>query len=240
MIAAAWSAPGAPASWRLRAAQLSALSDDRELLAIAATVPSERLPALLFQAAATFLVLELEPRPLRDWFPRVGVPQPPLGLRFVDEYRAFCLDHRDQLLELCATHRYQMNEVGRCADLVPALAPAGADGRELALVDIGTGAGLSLYPDYYRYRFRRPNGSSIEAGATDSSVLIETDLRGALEPPVPVVVPPIACRTASISSRSTSAIGVSVRGWRPAFRRRPARSLVSTRRQLRTRVLRAG
>ena len=96
MVAAAWSPPGAPASWRLTAAQFEALASDPELLAIAATIPPARLPPLLFEAAATFLVLELEPSPLRDIFPRVGEPQPPIGARFRDEYRAFCLDHRER------------------------------------------------------------------------------------------------------------------------------------------------
>ena len=149
-IAAAWSPQGAPASWQLTAAQFEILRHDEELLAIAATIPSDRLPPLLFEAAASFLVLELEPLPLRSWFPRVGEPQPRLGDEFPALYREFCLDHRQRLLELCAGHRYQMNEVGRCADLLPALAPAIEHGREIALVDIGTGAGLALHLDRYR------------------------------------------------------------------------------------------
>jgi len=64
------------------------LERDAELLAIAATIPAEKLPPLLFQAAATFLVLQLEPQPLRSWFPRAGEAQPPLGAQFADEYRA--------------------------------------------------------------------------------------------------------------------------------------------------------
>ena len=155
-IAAAWSPPGSPASWRLTAAQFEALRDDPELLAIAATITPDRLPPLLFSAAATALVLELAPSPLRESFPRPGTPQPPLSPSFREEYRAFCLDHRDEVMELCASHRYQMNEVGRCADLIPALAPTIAEGREIVLVDIGTGAGLALQLDRYRYVYRGP------------------------------------------------------------------------------------
>src|SRR5947207_3485059 len=116
MIAAAWSPAGASASWELTAAQFQVLRDDPELLRVAATIPPDRLPPLLFQAAASLLVLELEPDPLRGWFPVVGQPQPPLGSQFHDQYRAFCLDHRRRLLDLFARHRYQMNEVARCAD----------------------------------------------------------------------------------------------------------------------------
>jgi hypothetical protein len=194
MVATAWSPPEAPPSWQLTAAQFAALRDDRELLEIAATIPADRLPPLLFEAAAAFLVLTLEPRPLRDWFPQLGEPQPALDPRFRAEYRAFCLDHRERLLELCGSHRYQMNEVGRCADVVPALAPAVADGRDVALVDVGTGAGLALHLDRYRYVFHEPGGDLVGVGDADSEVLIETQVRGPTRPPIPSELPHVVDR----------------------------------------------
>jgi hypothetical protein len=178
MVAAAWSPADAPASWRLTAAQFEVLRGERELLEIAATVRPDKLPALLFHAAATYLVLELKPEPLRSWFPHVGEPQPALDPRFGDAYRAFCLDHRDRLLDLCVRHRYQMNEVGRCAHVVAALADAARDGRDVALVDIGTGAGLGLHLDRYRYRYRQRDGGVITVGEHNGEVEIETEVRG--------------------------------------------------------------
>jgi hypothetical protein len=194
MVAAAWSPAGAPPSWRLTAAQFESLRADAELLAIAATIPPDRLPPLLFEAAASFLVLELEPRPLRDWFPRVGEPQRPLDGRFGAEYRAFCLDHRERLIELCDRHRYQMNEVGRCAGVVAALAPAIRDGRDVVLVDIGTGAGLALHLDRYRYLFRGPGESEATVGDPDSQVMIATEARGVIAPPIPCALPRVVDR----------------------------------------------
>lgn len=193
-IAAAWSPPGAPPSWGLTASQFEVLRDDPELLAIAATIEPEKLPPLLFGAAATFLVLELEPEPLRRCFPQLGEPQPPLDERFAQEYRAFCLDHRDRLQELCAQHRYQMNEVARCADVLPALAPAIEEQREIILVDVGTGAGLALHLDRYRYLFRGPEGGFATVGDPDATVVIETELRGPVTAPVPPTVPNIVDR----------------------------------------------
>lgn len=193
MVAAAWSPAGAPPSWQLTAAQFELLRDDRELQAIAARIPSDRLPPLLFQAAASFLVLELEP-PLRRMFPRVGQPQPQLCQSFKSEYRAFCLEHRDRLLDLCASHRYQMNEVGRCAGLVPALAAAADGTQEIALVDVGTGAGLALHLDRYRYRYHGAGVNLTEIGDASSPVLIETRLRGTATPPIPRSLPTVATR----------------------------------------------
>ena len=194
LVAEAWSPAGAPSSWRLTAAQFEALTNDRELAAIAATIPPDRLPPLLFTAAATLLVLELQPQPLRGWFPRVGEPQPPLEARFAASYRDFCLDHRERLLRLCARHRYQMNEVGRCAEVVPALAPIVAEGRDVALVDVGTGAGLGLQLDRYGYVYREGDGSRRAVGDAQAPLTIEVEVRGPVSPPLPPALPPIVDR----------------------------------------------
>jgi hypothetical protein len=212
LVAAAWSAPGAPSSWRLTASQFETLGHDAELLAIAALIPPEKLPPLLFQAAATFLVLELAPQPLRDWFPRLDQPQPALDGRFGAEYRDFCLDHRDRLLELTATHRYQMNEVGRCAGLVAALAATNAEGQELALVDVGTGAGLALHFDRYRYRFQGPGDRLATTGDASSPVLIETEVRGARSAPIPSGLPKVVERV-GIDVEPLDVGDLAVRAW---------------------------
>lgn len=212
MIATAWSPPGAPASWRLTAAQFEVLRDDDELLAIAAMIPPERLPALLFAAAATRLILSLAPEPLRGSFPRVGEPQPPLAPGFAVEYRAFCIEHRERLLELCGHHRYQMNEVARCADFVPALTGAAESGREIVLVDIGTGAGLALYFDSYRYVFRAPGERVLRVGADGSPVTLDVELTGALIPRLPDRLPDVVDRI-GIDVEPLDLTDPSVHGW---------------------------
>jgi hypothetical protein len=196
VVAAAWSGLGTPDSWRLLAAQLGALRDDAELAGIAASAPPDRLPALLFTAAATHLVLAREPQPLREWFPRAGEGQTPLGDAFAAEYRAFCLDHRDDLLGLMAGHRYQMSEVGRCAGLVLAVDPAiVADERDVTFVDVGTGAGLALYFDRYAYRFLGPDARVRRTGADGPErVTIKTAMRGEVIPPVPGQLPRVVQR----------------------------------------------
>jgi hypothetical protein len=207
VVAAAWSPPGAPPSWRLTAAQFEALRDDPELRALAATIAPDRLPPLLFQAAATALVLELEPAPLRASYPRLGRPQPPLDPAFATLFREFCLDHRDRLLELCARHRYQMNEVGRSASVVPAL----PSGRVITLVDLGTGAGLGLHLDRYRYRYRSRGAGDLAAGDPHSALVIALDLRGSVVPPLGEL-PPIAERI-GIDTEPLDLSEAGVRAW---------------------------
>jgi hypothetical protein len=69
-----------------------------------------------------------------------------------------------------------------------------ADGRELALVDIGTGAGLALHLDRYRYVFRGPHGSTATVGDPESEVVLETEVRGAHAAPLAAALPRIAER----------------------------------------------
>jgi hypothetical protein len=174
-------------------------------------IPPARLPALLFAAAATFLVLELEPEPLRSWFPRAGEPQPSLGAGFATEYRTFCLEHRERLLELAARHRYQMNEVGRCAGVILALPDVGE--RPVALIDVGTGAGLALHLDRYRYVFRSGEEDDAAAvGVASASVSIETELRGRVRPPVPSALPHVVDRV-GIDIEPLDVADPAVRDW---------------------------
>ena len=51
----------------------------------------------------------------------------------------------------------QTNEVGRLATLLPAFATV-ADGRPLALLEVGASAGLCLYPDHWGYRWETADG----------------------------------------------------------------------------------
>ncbi|MGH7921302.1 MAG: hypothetical protein ACREQM_15370, partial [Candidatus Dormibacteraceae bacterium] len=50
-VARGWSAPDAPPSWGLTAAIFRCLAKDEQLLDLAAAIPAERLPPLLFVAS---------------------------------------------------------------------------------------------------------------------------------------------------------------------------------------------
>ena len=52
----------------------------------------------------------------------------------------------------CARRRYQMNEVARCTQIALGIAANATSRTEpIGLVDLGTGAGLGLQLDRYRY-----------------------------------------------------------------------------------------
>ena len=97
-------------------------------------------------------------------------------------------DDADRLRDTMLARSTQTNEPARCAALLPALAMI--DGP-LALIEVGTSAGLCLYPDRYSYEYDgRPVG-----------VRRDVHLRCTTSGPVPV---PAGCPASPPASASTS------------------------------------
>jgi hypothetical protein len=163
-VAHGWSGPDASPTWQLTASLFQCLADDAELSALAAVIPPERLPPLLFVASVHRVAIRHRTEPFAAYFPVPGGDQPPLDHHFADRYRAFCLEYRDELSDLQSQRVYQMNEVARCTQMALALGAVARSQteREVALVDMGTGSGLGLYLD--RYRFTMSDGRWLGAG----------------------------------------------------------------------------
>lgn len=71
------------------------------------------------------------------------------------EVRAWLLAHWDEIVEIGRVRTVQTNEPNRCATLLPPLARI--DGP-VALLEVGTAAGLCLFPDRYSVRYATPGG----------------------------------------------------------------------------------
>src|SRR5262245_24116887 len=83
-------------------------ADDPEVLALLLPAkPRDRLPHLLF-AAVQYLLLGDGSDPLEAF-----------GLEPFAVFRDWCLEHRDEIEALVATHVVQTNEVARCAGSLP-------------------------------------------------------------------------------------------------------------------------
>ncbi|TFV83191.1 DUF2332 domain-containing protein [Blastococcus sp. CT_GayMR20] len=113
----------------------AAVAGDRDVLRfLAGLPPGRRQPTLLF-AALRFLG---------------GVPADGAALH------ERVLSDSQRLDATMRARATQTNEPARCAALLPALATIGGS---LALVEVGTSAGLCLYPDRYSYEYDgRPVG----------------------------------------------------------------------------------
>ncbi len=188
-VAAGWSLSDAPESWQLTAALFRLIAGHDDLLARLAELPADRLPALLGSAAIAYLVHRDAAAPLARYFPVAGQPQPPFDSGFDAAARAFVSDRLDELLAVCHAHRYQMNEVARCIQVALGIAASTAhhDGP-VALVDVGTGAGLGLQLDRYRYVV-----GGHASGPETADLSLSCELRGRRRPP-PAELPSIAVR----------------------------------------------
>ncbi|MFC7849522.1 DUF2332 domain-containing protein [Arthrobacter sp. NPDC057388] len=109
------------------------IAEDPELIARIDEWPYNKRQPLLMLAAARFLGAEISP---------------------YREFRAFLDAHWAEVSGIVLSRATQTNEVGRCATLLPSLAGiAAAEGRPLALIEVGASAGLALFPDRYSYEF---------------------------------------------------------------------------------------
>jgi hypothetical protein len=105
------------------------VAGDEEILALLETVPAAKRQPNLLLGVVRFLGGPVdEPAAFHD-FTVANWPAVEAGLR---------------------TRATQTNEAGRCALLLPVLASLP---QPLALLEVGTAAGLGLYPDRYSYRY---------------------------------------------------------------------------------------
>ena len=109
------------------------IAGDAELIRRIDQWPHHKRQPLLILAAARFLGAQISP--YRD-------------------FRNFLDQHWAAVSEIVLSRSTQTNEAGRCATLLPSLAQiSAAEGRPLALIEVGTSAGLALFPDHYGYEY---------------------------------------------------------------------------------------
>lgn len=70
-------------------------------------------------------------------------------------FRAFSLEHADEIISLISARRVQTNKVARCALFLPAfgLVSRRLDGEPFAMMEVGASAGLNLNWDKYAYDY---------------------------------------------------------------------------------------
>jgi hypothetical protein len=186
-VGGGWSGPDADPEWALVAALFDTLADDEVLLELAAEIPLDRLPALLFVASVQRVVADHPDDRLARYYP--GPDQRPVDAAFAAELRRFATTRAAELRRWFG-RRYQMNEVGRCTQIALAMGVVQrlAPGRRLALIDVGTGSGLGLHLDRYHLDL----GTGRRFGPDDSPVQLTCTVVG--DPPLPPTSPDLAMR----------------------------------------------
>lgn len=171
------------------------IAADEEILALASHCRRGQPAPNLFLAAVHFLLLRGVDDPLASLYPDLS-PAAAAPDAAYPAFRDFCLSHRARIIDILSSRLVQTNEIRRCSYLLPAfsLIAAIASNRPLALVEVGTSAGLNLLWDAYGYRYTHGQGVT-EAGAPDSPVQIESSLRGANRLDFPLLLPRVQSRT---------------------------------------------
>lgn len=111
------------------------IAGDPELAERLATLPKRLQQANLLYAAARWRGCPLVPYP---------------------QWRAWLDEHWDRVIETAHGRSTQTNEPNRCATVVPVLSRIEGP---VALLEVGTAAGLCLFPDRYGYEYAAPSGA---------------------------------------------------------------------------------
>lgn len=159
------------------------IAEDDPLVGLLGVAPREQqIPVMLF-AAVHFLLLGGSGPALAAHYPNLTAA--PVDGDPLPAFRAFALAHTDELSEIISTHATQTNEVGRCAQFVPAFGLLADEVGPLAHLDVGCSAGLNLLWPRYAYDYR-PGGVL----GDPSPVHLTCATRG--DVPLPRSLPPLA------------------------------------------------
>ena len=166
------------------------IADDAELLRLAAHSSGGQPVPNLFLGAVHYLLLGGIRHPAAEYYPSlVDDPREPTEA-FV-EFKAFCERYAHEIIPILKNKLVQTNEVRRCAYLYPSFCHIyKVTGKPLALIEIGTSAGLQLLWDQYSYSYR----TGRTYGARQSPLEIDADIRGASFPFLFEQSPPVTSR----------------------------------------------
>ncbi|MGC0365996.1 hypothetical protein ABH922_003980 [Rhodococcus sp. 27YEA15] len=142
------------------------VADDPELLALVDRLPRHKRQPNLILGASRYL----------------GAPAGAYS-----SFRRWAIDHWPQIEHLALNRSTQTNEAGRAAALLPVL---GLLGGPLSLIEVGSSAGLCLYPDRYSYRY--DEHQRLDPVSGPSTVVLNCTTTG--QPPIPRALPVVTRR----------------------------------------------
>ncbi len=135
----------------------------------------QRRPNLLLAAIHASLFRDPSHQ-LAGWFPTVGGSNSPADPMLRSVLAGFLTDRFDELQSLVQAGSTQTNEPGRSAVLFPVLADiANRFDSDVAMIDVGSSAGLNLRFDHYSYTYKTAGGE-VRMGDPSSPVNVVCDV----------------------------------------------------------------
>ncbi|MGX9135908.1 DUF2332 domain-containing protein [Rummeliibacillus sp. JY-2-4R] len=153
------------------------IAEDSELIELATHIPEGQPVPNLFFAATQYLLSDAH-HDLKKYYASFTENPLPANSAF-PYFKEFVLSNQEKLKQLFQSKLVQTNEVRRCAYLYPMFADIYEKHQmPLALIEIGTSAGLQLGVEQYHYVYNE----KIQAGNPDSLLTIYSQNRGKVLP----------------------------------------------------------
>lgn len=151
------------------------IAEDDTLLSLSSHAQEgQPIPNLLF-GAVHYLLFKGKGKRLGDYYPSITDNPKKDMLWAFQAFRELCLTNDECIKEILQTKLVQTNEVRRCAYLYPAFCYIYEKiNQPLALIEIGTSAGLQLFWDRYCYSY----GNGKKYGNLQSTVHITSKSKG--------------------------------------------------------------
>lgn len=167
------------------------ISEDDELLELCSYVKEgQPVPNLLF-GAVHFLLLQGTDHELKYFYGSM-IDTPRDETDCFSYFKDYCRKNKHDIISILKEKSVQTNEVRRCSYLYPVFCYVYEKAKKpLALIEIGTSAGLQLMWDKYSYSY----GTEVLNGHPESEVHIKAELKDGCLPPLMSTSPPVASRT---------------------------------------------
>ncbi|KAB2334459.1 DUF2332 domain-containing protein [Cytobacillus depressus] len=147
------------------------------------------VPNLLF-GAVHYLLLKGKEHKLKEYYPSV-VSNPKHVEGAFNSFKDFCFQYQNEIISILQSKLVQTNEVRRCAYLYPVFSLIYEKTKKpLALIEIGTSAGLQLLWDKYSYSY----GTDEIFGNKSSALNITSEIIGENMPFLASTPPPVSKR----------------------------------------------
>lgn len=164
------------------------IANDEDLLELCLNAKAGQPVPNLFLSAVHFLLLNGKNHSLKEYYQSI-VEHPQNPQKSFDHFKDFCRLYREDIISLISRKLVQTNEVRRCAYLYPSFCCIYEMVKKpLALIEIGTSAGLQLLWDQYKYSY----GSDGIYGNNQSTVHIQSEIISKKKPLLFKNSPPVA------------------------------------------------
>ncbi|MFA1822026.1 DUF2332 domain-containing protein [Virgibacillus oceani] len=166
------------------------IAEDNEILELASHARAgQPIPNIMF-GAVHYLLLKGKAHYLREFYPSIA-KEPRNTVDSYVYFKDFCEQYTDEIISILENKLVQTNEVRRCAYLFPIFNYIyDIVKKPLALIELGTSAGLQLLWDKYSYSYETDE----VYGEKGSKVHITSEIKGENMPILQGTAPPVASR----------------------------------------------